>query len=255
MKTIRAATFATLLTAFGACAQQPAASAPIDNQDPLDGEARREQWDAAIHDYLLTHGDVVLQSLQDNQKRQQAARMDALRPALLADPTDPVTGDPGATVNVVEFFDNECPFCKKIAPDLARLMAENRDVRIVYKEYPILGPGSQIAARAALASMKQGKYQPFHTALMADATPENQLAEPRIMEIAKGVGLNVTRLKTDMAAPEIATKIAGNVGLARQLGITGTPGLIIGDKVMSGAVPYQVMAQAVAEARAGQQKD
>jgi len=255
MKTIRAATFASLLTAFGACAQQPAVPAVVEIQSPLDGNARRDQWDAAIHDYLLTHGDVVLQSLQDNQKRQQAARMDALRPALLADPTDPVAGDPGAMVTVVEFFDNECPFCKKIAPDLSRLMAENRDVRIVYKEYPILGPGSQIAARAALASMKQGKYDPFHAVLMADTTPEHQLAEPRVMEIAKGVGLDVIRLKADMAAPEIAAKIAGNGGLARQLGITGTPGLIIGDKVMSGAVPYQTMAGAVADARAARQKD
>ncbi|HIJ63148.1 MAG TPA: DsbA family protein [Rhodospirillaceae bacterium] len=229
--------------------------AVVEDQSLLDGDARRDQWDAAIHDYLLAHGDVVLQSLQDHQKHQQAVRMDALRPALLADPTDPVADAPGATVTVVEFFDNECPFCKKIAPDLARLMAENRDVRIVYKEYPILGPGSQIAARAAMASMKQGKYDPFHAALMADATPEHQLAEPRVMEIAKGVGLDVTRLKADMAAPEIAAKIAGNGGLARQLGITGTPGLIIGDKVMSGAVPYQVMAEAVANARVGRQRD
>jgi len=75
------------------------------------------------------------------------------------------------------------------------------------------------------------------------------------MEIAKGVGLDVIRLKADMAAPEIAAKIAGNGGLARQLGITGTPGLIIGDKVMSGAVPYQTMAGAVADARAARQKD
>ena len=124
MKTICADTLATLLTALGACAEQLAAPAPTEGPCTLDsmyhdqvesrhpiqsgGEARRSQWDAAIHDYLLTHGDVVLQCRQDNQKRQLAARMDALQPVLLANPTDPVAGDPGATVAVVEFFDRSC---------------------------------------------------------------------------------------------------------------------------------------------------
>ncbi|MDR3438195.1 DsbA family protein [Telmatospirillum sp.] len=244
-----------LLSTLAACAAPPGSAGDHPVQCPLDG-GQPASLDTAIHDYLLAHGDVVLQALQENGKRQQAAQMEQSRQALAGahaalfdDATDPVAGNPAGGVTVVEFFDAECPFCKKVAPDLERLIAENSDIRVVYKEYPILGPGSVTAAKAALAAVRQGKYEAFHNALMADATPEHQLTEALILEIAKQRGLDVKRLTSDMQAPEIAAKITANVTLARQIGVNGTPALIIGDRLIPGAMPYDALVQAVSEVR------
>jgi protein-disulfide isomerase len=241
-----------------ACADQSpdqrAALCPLDA--PAAG-ADQARFDAAAHAYLMAHPEVLMEMSQALRQKQQAAQQEQARlglsqqrAAIFADPTDPVAGNPAGTVTVVEFFDAECPYCKKLAPDLERLIAETKDLRVIYKEFPILGPGSRIAATAALAAMRQGKYEAFHRALMADRTPEHQLAEPRILDIAKSVGVDVPRLKKDMAAPEIAAKIAATIDLAHHLGINGTPGLIVGDRLVSGAMPYPALVQAVDEARA-----
>jgi protein-disulfide isomerase len=233
-----------VLIATAGCASEPAV--PVDDA----GFGKR------VHDYLLANPEVVAEANQALQAKQQAAQREQTRQALaknrdglFADGTDPMVGNPSGDITVVEFFDNECPYCKKLAPDLAKLAAADPGVRVVYKEFPILGPGSTTAAKAALAAARQGKYAAFHDALMADHTPEHQLALPRILEIANALDIDTTRLQADMEAPEIGAKIAANIALARALGITGTPGLIIGDKVMPGAVPYQVMADAVAQVR------
>jgi protein-disulfide isomerase len=242
---------------LAACAAAPDHPQLAADQCPLDGEAKRDAMDTTIHDYLTRHPEVLMEMSQALQAKQQAAAAERAkqgiernRAALFSNPADPVAGNPAASVTIVEFFDAECPFCKKVAPDLARLVAEDPDVRLVFKEYPILGPGSFVAAKAALASMAQGKYEAFHNALMADQTPEHQLAEPRIMAIARSVGLDVKRLKDDMGAGEIETAINGNRALAQAVGITGTPGLIIGDKMVPGAMPYDALKQAVKSVRA-----
>jgi protein-disulfide isomerase len=232
-------------TVSGACAVDPAAGG-------------RGQFDDAVRTYLLEHGDVLVQALQKTQARQQAAAQarakQALaenRAALFGDPSDPAAGaaaDAPGTVVVVEFFDNQCPYCKKLAPDLARLIGNGR-VRLIYKEFPILGAGSETAARAALASLAQGKYTVFHDALMADATPEHQLREAHLMSIARSVGLNAGRLSRDMVSPAISAKIAANRALAQSLGIGGTPALVIGDRVVPAAMTYEAMMRAVTEAR------
>ena len=246
----------SLVAALGACANNTA-SADIASaasvQCPLDGEVNLEQ---TIHDALLRHPEWLAEMSQALRTKQQADMAERARTAmaqnkaaLYSNPADPIAGNPSGTVTVVEFFDRECPFCKRIAPDLQRLLAENPDVRVVYKEFPILGPGSIAAAKAALAAQRQGRYLPFHDALMADTTPEHQLAESRIMDIAQSVGLDLKRLKADMAAPDIAAAIESNKALARALGINGTPGLIIGDRFTAGAMSYEALRQAVAEAR------
>jgi len=215
--------------------------------------------DAMIHDALLSHPEWLMEMSQAMRQRQQAAQQQTAKQAiaqnhdtLFADPADPVAGNPAGAVTVVLFFDASCPYCKQVSPDIDRLMQENPDVRVIFKEFPILGPASQLAATAGLASLKQGKYDAFHRALMADKTPEHQLAEPHLMEIAKSVGLDGVRLKKDMSSPEIAQKLAANIELGHRLGITGTPGLIIGDRLTPGAMPYAAMVEAVATARASQ---
>lgn len=242
--------------ALTACAAAPQSEtlAGATQQCPIDGEAN---LDTAIHDYLVhRHPEVLMEASQALRQRQQAAQAAAAKQALASNKdaiyhntADPVVGNPAGDVTVVEFFDAECPYCKMVAPDLARLYGADKGVRVVFKEDPILGPMSVTAAKAALAARKQGKYEAFHNALMWDKTPEHQLTEPHIFEIAQSVHLDLAELKRDMASPEIDAQIAANIALAHKLGITGTPGLIIGDQLVPGAIRFEALKQAVAEAR------
>jgi len=213
-------------------------------------------FDAKIHDYILSHPDVLAEA-----QRAQAAKLAAERQiqgrraltenraALFTDPADPVLGNAAGDVTIVAVTDYQCPYCKALTPTLDQLLAADPGIRLVTKEFPILGPGSEIAARYALASLRQGKYAAFHAALMADRTPEHQLDEARVQAIAAAVGLDLARLRADAAAPEIAAQIAANRTLAQKLGIGGTPGLIVGDQIQGGALSLDQLKSAVAAAR------
>jgi protein-disulfide isomerase len=220
----------------------------------------RGELDAAIHDYLIAHPEVLVEvqrSLLAKQAEERQAKtksaIEENRAALIADAADPEMGNPNGDVTIVEFFDNQCPFCKLLAPSLDQLVSSDHNLRIVLKEFPILGPGSDISARYALAAKRQGKYAPFHAALMADATPETKLAEPRILEIAASLDLDLARLKEDIQAPEIMDQIQRDRALAQTIGVMATPGLVIGDTVRSGAMPLNDLTEAIRAARAGGQ--
>jgi protein-disulfide isomerase len=216
-----------------------------------------EITDDAIHDYLVVrHPEVLREMSQALRDRQQATQAAQAREALAAngnavyrDAADPVVGNPDGDVTVVEFFDFECPFCKRLAPELKRLYAGDAGVRVVYKQFPILGPVSVAAAKAALASAKQGRYEAFHDALMADQTPEHQLTEQHLLEVASSVQLDIAKLQADMASSEIEAKIAATTALARQIGLSGTPGVIIGETLVPGAMSFEALKTAVAAAR------
>ena len=266
MKRFASIVLACLLSIAGCSADGPTSQcagvsgtcrvAEHDANEPV----RRGELDGLLKAYLDEHPEVIAESGQKLRLKQLAERQakgrQALvenRPQLFEDAADPVLGNPKGDVTVVEFFDNECPFCKKLSPTIERLISLDPEVRIVLKEYPILGPGSESAARYALAAMRQGKYLTFHNALMADKTPEHQLTEPRILELAAQSGMNVDRLKADAAQQPIINQIEANRALARKLTITGTPGLIIGDKIESGALTLEALQQAVAEVRRAKQ--
>lgn len=221
---------------------------------------RRGEFASLLKTYLDDHPEIVVEMNQKLRVKQVAERqakgklaLAESRTEIFEDPFDPVLGNPKGDVTLVEFFDNECPFCKKLSPTLEQLISKDSGVRIVLKEYPILGPGSETAARYALAAIRQGKYTEFHHALMADKTPEHQLAEPRILEIAAGAGLDMARLKQDAAGTEISGRIESNRTLARKLTITGTPGLVIGSRIESGALSLEALQQAVADERHAKQ--
>jgi len=221
---------------------------------------RRGEFDSLLRAYLDDHPEIVAEMNQKLRAKQVAERQAKGKQALaesraeiFEDSSDPVLGNPKGDVTVVEFFDNECPFCKKLSPTLEQLISKDSGVRVVLKEYPILGLGSETAARYALAAVRQGKYGEFHSALMADKTPEHQLAEPRILEIAAGAGLDVGRLKQDAGGPDIASRIESNRTLARKLTLTGTPGLVIGGRIESGALSLEALQQAVADERRAKQ--
>ena len=168
---------------------------------------------------------------------------------LLHDPMTQALGNPAGDVVIVEFFDYACPFCKAAEPRLEALLKSDQGVKLVVKEFPILTPQSIVATRAALASVRQGKYAQFHQALMLYKGP---LEEPVIFDTAKAVGLDLKRLRKDMAAPAISDEIIANMNLARSLRIFGTPTFIVGAHIVTEPSAQIDFPKTVAAARAGQ---
>ena len=159
---------------------------------------------------------------------------------------DLVLGNPKGKVTVVEFFDYNCGYCKKAIPEVEKLIQSDKDVRVVIKEFPILGPGSVFAAKAALASRSQGKYDEFHLAL----TKLNGVKdEASVMQVAEQVGLDLDKLKTDMESDGVSEVIGRNYSLAEALAINGTPSFIIDEALEPGYVTYDVLAQHVSAVR------
>ncbi len=171
--------------------------------------------------------DPVMAALGDASQKAAVAR----QKDLLSDPASPVIGNPNGNVTIVEFTDYQCPYCKAAEPRLQALLKEDPNVRLVVKEFPILTKESVTASRAALASVKQGKYTAFHQAMMEH---KGQITVENVFEYAKKVGLNVDQLKKDMNAPEIADQIIENLKLARAMKISVVPGLVVDTKVLSG---------------------
>lgn len=214
---------------------------------------QRKEIEAIIHDYLVKNPDVMLDALQaaedkiKSESRDKAAgALSSRRQELLNDPNSPVAGNPNGDVSLVEFFDYRCPYCKQVEPTLEGLIGEDRQLRVVYKEFPVLGPESRIAARVALAARKQGKYDEFHRAMM---NAKGKIDEASILGVAGSVGLNIDRLKQDMAAPEIDRALKANNELAEALDIHGTPAFIVGNEIIPGAVDRDTLKQLIADAR------
>ncbi len=167
--------------------------------------------------------------------------------ALLNDPGTQVLGNPNGDVAVIEFFDYTCPFCKAVEPRLEQLLKADKNVKLIIKEFPILTPESVVAAKAALASVRQGKYESYHQAMIGF---RGQLKESTIFEIAQNVGLDVERLKKDMNAPEYADEIIANFNLARSLRIVDTPTFIVGTHFITESSAQIDFPKTIAAARA-----
>jgi len=218
--------------------------------------------DNEIRNYLLNHPELIRELQNKLQAQEAEARAKAMKVALaevrnglVAATGEAVAGGADADVTIVEFYDVECPFCKALAPDLERLIKEDTHVKIVFREFPILGAGSTSAAKAEIASQNQGRFEAFHNALMADKTPEHSLDEKHIFDIAKSTGLDVEKLKADIAAPTVDQRIAANREVAAKLSITGTPGLLfigknpVNDSVVPGILTFDALKAKIAEVR------
>src|SRR5579859_4773958 len=193
----------------------------------------RSDRENAIHEYLVAHPEMLREisvKLMEKDRADQEAQFEQalpeIRERLLAVDQQASSGNPKGDITIVEFYDVECPFCKALTPELDRLVKDDEYVRVVYREFPILGPASVVGARAEIAAEKQGLYGKLHAALMADRTPEHQLDEKHIFDLAGSVGLDVVRLKRDMEDPQIEKRIEANKADAAKLAISGTPGLI-----------------------------
>ena len=214
---------------------------------------QRKAIEGIIHDYLMKNPDVLIDALREAEAKansdadvKAAQVLRDRRHEVFDDPATPVGGNPQGDVTVVEFFDYRCPYCKQVQPALQKLLDQDRKLRFVYKEFPVLGEQSDIAAHAALAARLQGKYEPLHNAIMA---AKGQITEEVVYRLAGSVGLDVDRLKRDMADPEIDRALAANRALAKALELRGTPGFVIGDHVVPGAIDLDALKTMVADAR------
>ena len=180
----------------------------------------------------------------------QAEILQQQRDFLESDPNAPSIGNPNGDAVVVEFFDYNCPYCKRAAADVKSLLEADDGVRVVYREWPILGEGSVFAARAALAAREQGKYEELHWALMAT---RGRVEEVSVLAAARSVGLDLEKLVVDMNSPAVMAHLEATQMLAQGLGFTGTPAFVIGDALVPGAVPLSDLQGYVAAAREANQ--
>ena len=164
---------------------------------------------------------------------------------MVDDDNSPFAGDEAADVAVVEFFDYRCPYCKKVADDVDKLLETDKKIKVVYKEWPILGPESVVAARAALAARKQDAYLPFHRKVMA----MREITEASVMTAAEELGLDLDQLKADMNAPEVEDHLKETMRLSRELGIEGTPAFVIGEELVPGVASLDQLQALVTKAR------
>lgn len=198
--------------------------------------------------------EIVMEAVEILERRQveeqAAAKADLLsdqRELLERDTNAPVLGNPEGDVTIVEFFDYNCPYCRRTKPEMQALLESDPNIRLVFREWPILGEGSVFAAKAALAARNQGQYEEFHWAMMG---MRGRAEEASVLRIAKEIGLDTDRLRRDMEAAEVAEHIATSMQLTKTLGFNGTPSFVIGDNLVPGFVEKARLEYIVAQTRA-----
>ena len=206
---------------------------------------QRDEIGRIVRDYLIAHPEVLREAFEALERKQNVSGLASAADDLYRGNGDLVVGNPDGSIVMVEFFDYNCGYCKRALPDVLQLIDANKDVKIIMKEWPILGPGSLYAARAALASRQQGKYWEFHLALMS----ERRVDETKVLEVAQKLGLDMEKLKADMNSAEVLGTIKINSTTADKLGIQGTPAFIIGEQLFPGAVGYGKLAEAIGKVR------
>jgi protein-disulfide isomerase len=249
---------AALLSAAAPCrAQAPAEGAltPAARAEVLGILREALRADPTIlREALRAHPTVLRDGIEALRAEEERDRDGAVRAAiaqhadaLFSDPADAIRGNPQGSVTLVEFFDLRCPYCKQLHPVMNDLVRRNRDVRVVLKDLPVLGPASQFAARALLAAQRQGKYEPLHDALMK---LREEPTESVLRREAERAGLDWARLRREMEDPAIRRRLEANLRLAQGLRIEGTPAVVVGETLVPGAVDLPALERMVTEQRA-----
>jgi protein-disulfide isomerase len=220
---------AAALLGIAAAVIAPSFAAESDVFDAKQKDAIR----AIMKEYLLEKPEILREAIAELNKRQEMAAEGERKKALASlykDQTPFTTGD--GKVTVVEFFDYNCGYCRKAFHNLVSVAKDEKDVRVVFVEFPILSEESRLASQAAIAATKQNKYFEFHRALMEHNGP---VKEDVIFKTAADVGLDVAKLKADMNAPEVNELIEKNLQLGTAMGVQGTPAIFVGDQAIPGA--------------------
>ena len=251
MKTLRPFIALAVACAFAL----PCVPALTQTTDTSKTPIANEALERAIHDYILAHPEVLIQSLRIAKEREETraaeqgkALLASLKHELVDDPNAPVRGNPSGDVTLVEFFDYRCPYCRQVEPFLQALLKNDHGLRVVVKEFPILGPASVYAAKLALAANKQGKYELFHDAVMSR---RSNFDEATLLKLAEEAGLALDRLKTDMNSPEVDAEIKRTTEIAQALRLSGTPAFIVGTELIPGATDPETLQALLDEARHG----
>ncbi len=205
------------------------------------GAADQAQVERVVHDYVLANPELIPQAMQKLQERESGRAVAANRARVETPYAGAVMGNPNGDVTLVEFFDYNCGYCRASLPTIDRLVKSDPKLRVVFRELPILAEESRDAARASLAAAKQGRFAAFHEALYAGG----QVSAQSIAAAARQSGVDLSKIPDDAD-----TEVASNLQLAAKLGISGTPAWVVGDKLLSGALPFDRMQEAIAEVRA-----
>ncbi len=225
-------------------------------QSAVAGERDRQQVEGIVHDYILSHPEIIRDAISELQKREQAeaekagpAAIEGHRAVLLSSAHQAVIGNRNGDISVVEFFDYNCPYCRQSGPDLDAVLRQDRNVRIVLKEWPILGQGSVEAAQVSIAARMQdggARFQEFHDKLLAGHIRANKAVA---IQAAASVGYDTRKLEIDMVSDEVKATIAEVAQLATALNFTGTPTFVAGKEAIAGAIGVDGLKGMIARAR------
>jgi len=205
------------------------------------GGADKVRVERVVRDYVLANPELIPQAMQKLQERDSAKAVAASRGAIEQPYAGAWIGNPKGDVTLVEYYDYNCGYCRAILPTLQKLVEQDPQLRIVFKELPVLSEQSRVAARAALAAAQQNRFKPFHDALYAGGP----VSDTTIAAAGRTAGVNVAAIPRDADAT-----IRQNLDVAAKLGITGTPSWVVGDQVMTGALPIDQLQAAIVRARA-----
>jgi protein-disulfide isomerase len=242
-------TLAALLIAGTAIVPFAGAAVALDDQ-------QKQEMGAFIREYLIANPEVMLEVQDALEKKQQEARIsqasngiEANRDAIYASPSDITMGNPKGDVTVVEFFDYNCGYCKKALSDMEEILSDDKNVRFILKEFPILGPDSMAAHRVANAVRLTApeKYPAFHRALLGG---QDRATEDSALSVAASLGIAEKTLRASMAKNPNDGQVRATYALANNLGITGTPFYVVGNEAVFGAVGHQELSEKIANIRA-----
>lgn len=203
------------------------------------GQAASEEM---VRNYILDHGEILPEAMERMQRRQAREAVLQNRRALEQPYRSAWAGAENGDVVMVQFFDYACPYCHQINGDVERLLREDSRLKVVWREYPVLGPNSESAAIASMAAAEQGRWRQFHARMFALGRPTDAV----IQQAQRDAGVTAAAAPTDAMRAEVTR----NAEMARAIGATGTPTFVIGDRVLQGAVGYDALKAAIAEARA-----
>ena len=211
----------------------------------LDATDRATQ-NKIIEDFIRNNPQIVRDTLIALAAREEAERKQAGLAKVRDDQGDPVMGNANGTITLYEFSDYNCGYCKRIFEPIQQLVRDNPDVRLVIKEFPILSQSSLVAAKAAIAAEMQGKFGDYHIAMM---TYRGQITDAVVMRMAAQAGVDIEQLKSDMESPKTMAIIQRTREAAAALEINGTPGLVVGDTVVPGAIGLDELVKLIAKER------
>ncbi|WP_397604078.1 DsbA family protein [Sphingorhabdus sp.] len=207
--------------------------------------ADRKATEALVRAYILENPEIITDAVAILQQREVAERLSAVGSDIAKPFPGAEAGNPKGDVTIVEFTDYNCGFCRASVPDVQRLLKSDGNIRLVYRELPILSQSSRDAALWALAAARQGKHKAFHDALFAGGRAD----EANIATAARKAGLDMAAARAFAASPQASQEIERNLAFMQQIGFNGTPTFIIGDQILEGALGYDALKRAVEKAR------